>query len=492
MSAISLKSITGITSITTPAGVDNQLTLHTNDTTQRVKVTQSGIEVVGVATFQDIDVDGHTNLDNVSIAGVTTTTETIRIQGNNKYLQVGASNQIGVVHTGGEAFITNSTGHLTHRCDVHKWENNAGSSEYFRIDSDGKLLIGITASTSSDANLQVFKPSGNNSTIVVGNVATSASGLSRVDFCPSNSTVGARIECHATEDFSSVANRTADLVFVTRKDGINSEKLRIKADGKIGQYTSTPFYDFHSYKSSGTTRARLQTNGTSGSDYADMVVQAGGGNYIQQFIYGSGYGYLNGAASVSMTYGNIANAPVYFSTNNTSRALFDTSGNLNILDGNLIVASGHGISFSATSDGGNSSTSSSELLDDYEEGSWTPVIKGSSSPGTATYVSRSARYVKVGRLVHVYADVRWSAHNGSGGLEVHGLPYAQIGGYWGHFGVNYNSGMSYATDVHYGWANIGGDYIRYWETNSSGGSGTLALDSVVGEVHFYGHYLTTA
>tara|TARA_B100000575_G_scaffold96779_1_gene77197 strand:+ start:114 stop:2198 length:2085 start_codon:yes stop_codon:yes gene_type:complete len=71
MSAINLKSITGITSITTPAGVDNQLTLHTNDTTQRVKVTQSGIEVVGIATFQDIDVDGHTNLDNVNIAGVT-------------------------------------------------------------------------------------------------------------------------------------------------------------------------------------------------------------------------------------------------------------------------------------------------------------------------------------------------------------------------------------------------------------------------------------
>ena len=74
MSAISLKSISGITSITTPAGVDNQLTLHTNDTTQRVKVTQSGIEVVGVATFQDIDVDGHTNLDNVNISGVTTAT----------------------------------------------------------------------------------------------------------------------------------------------------------------------------------------------------------------------------------------------------------------------------------------------------------------------------------------------------------------------------------------------------------------------------------
>ena len=34
---------------------------------------------------RDIDVDGHTNLDNVSIVGVTTTTSNIEIKGNNKY-----------------------------------------------------------------------------------------------------------------------------------------------------------------------------------------------------------------------------------------------------------------------------------------------------------------------------------------------------------------------------------------------------------------------
>ena len=42
MSAISLKSITGITSITTPAGVDNQLTLHTNDTSEKLRITSEG------------------------------------------------------------------------------------------------------------------------------------------------------------------------------------------------------------------------------------------------------------------------------------------------------------------------------------------------------------------------------------------------------------------------------------------------------------------
>ena len=114
----------------------------------------------GVSIPKDLDVDGHTNLDNVSIAGVTTTTETIRIQGNNKYLTVGASNQIGVVHTGGEGFITNSSGHFTHRSDVHKWENFAGSSEYLRIDNTGILLVGHSSSPTSDADkLQVISTS---------------------------------------------------------------------------------------------------------------------------------------------------------------------------------------------------------------------------------------------------------------------------------------------------------------------------------------------
>ena len=35
--------------------------------------------VAGVSTFQDIDVDGHTNLDNVNAAGVVTTTSTVNM-----------------------------------------------------------------------------------------------------------------------------------------------------------------------------------------------------------------------------------------------------------------------------------------------------------------------------------------------------------------------------------------------------------------------------
>ena len=106
MSAISLKSITGITSITTPAGVDNQLTLHNNNTTEAVKLDIAGnlhfhnhLNITGISTAAnfktgtsnlhntglnvfDLDVDGHTNLDNVSIAGVTTFAGNVNSSGN--------------------------------------------------------------------------------------------------------------------------------------------------------------------------------------------------------------------------------------------------------------------------------------------------------------------------------------------------------------------------------------------------------------------------
>ena len=74
MSAISLKSITGITSITTPAGVDNVFTVHTNDTTERFRIDQTGNQnIVGIVTVtKDLDVDGQTSLDHTTIAGIVT------------------------------------------------------------------------------------------------------------------------------------------------------------------------------------------------------------------------------------------------------------------------------------------------------------------------------------------------------------------------------------------------------------------------------------
>ena len=79
MSAIHTKSLTGITSITTPPGVDNVFTVHSNDTTERFRVDLNGNQsIAGILTVsQDLDVDGHTNLDNVSVAGVSTFSDNV-------------------------------------------------------------------------------------------------------------------------------------------------------------------------------------------------------------------------------------------------------------------------------------------------------------------------------------------------------------------------------------------------------------------------------
>ena len=87
------------------------------------------------------------------------------------------------------------------------------------------------------------------------------------------------------------------------------------------------------------------------------------------------------------------------------------SGNVTITSGNLIVASGNGVDFSATSDG--TGTDSSELLDDYEEGTFTPTMYGDTTAGTPNYDARGGAYTKIGQLVHFTCYLRMNALTGA-------------------------------------------------------------------------------
>jgi len=81
-------------------------------------------------------------------------------------------------------------------------------------------------------------------------------------------------------------------------------------------------------------------------------------------------------------------------------AITTTSGtdNFTVADGNLVIGtSGHGIDFSATSD---ATGKTSELLDDYEVGTWTPAFSGLSN---TPVLSASGKYVKVGSIVYLSA-----------------------------------------------------------------------------------------
>ena len=65
------------------------------------------------------------------------------------------------------------------------------------------------------------------------------------------------------------------------------------------------------------------------------------------------------------------------------------------------------------------------ILDDYEEGTWTIAIQGSSSNPTVGYNFRVGTYVKIGRNVTLNGHFRTSSvSGGSGDVLITGLPFA--------------------------------------------------------------------
>ena len=97
---------------------------------------------------------------------------------------------------------------------------------------------------------------------------------------------------------------------------------------------------------------------------------------------------------------------------------------LTLTTGNLIVASGQGVDFSATA-----GTGTSELLADYEEGTWTPLISGSGL-GIVNFTSTAALgvYTKVGRLVTIYCRYTYTSIGSVGNdfAFMSGLPFASL------------------------------------------------------------------
>lgn len=118
-----------------------------------------------------------------------------------------------------------------------------------------------------------------------------------------------------------------------------------------------------------------------------------------------------------------SNQPLYLSTNNTVQVQVETSGDVKINTGNVVMGtSGKGIDFSATS---HPAGMTSELLNDYEEGTWTIGLAfGGASVGLTTS-SSTGRYTKVGRQVTVTGLlVLTSKGSSTGGASVTGLPFS--------------------------------------------------------------------
>ena len=139
-----------------------------------------------------------------------------------------------------------------------------------------------------------------------------------------------------------------------------------------------------------------------------------------------------------------ANTGQYLSTATYPHWFTDAAGTGDLLkintSGNLIVNSGSGIDFSATA-----GTGTSELFDDYEEGTWTPTVQGAGTAGTYTLSGTTAKYTKVGNQVTVWGQFGFSAASGGTNYTViGGLPFTYAAGA-GVFGAVRTDSFNFTT-----------------------------------------------
>ena len=127
----------------------------------------------------------------------------------------------------------------------------------------------------------------------------------------------------------------------------------------------------------------------------------------------------------------------YFGTNSAFGLEFATSNNVRMTlntTGNLAFANGLGIDFSAKTPDG-SGTLGSEVLNDYEEGTWTPAYSPTSGAFTTLPTVGSGRYRKIGDTVFFWIDLRTAGTvvlgTASGDIQITGFPFtcSSAGGY---------------------------------------------------------------
>jgi hypothetical protein len=110
------------------------------------------------------------------------------------------------------------------------------------------------------------------------------------------------------------------------------------------------------------------------------------------------------------------NHPIEFLFNTATKTKMTIDGGLNFEE------SGAGIVFDWQTQ---ASGATSDKLDHYEEGTWTPTIdRLDTSPTTATYTYNTGRYTRIGNVVTVYFDMTISALGGGAGrFVIAGLPF---------------------------------------------------------------------
>ena len=447
----------------------HELKLLTNNTSQ-VEITSGGDVGIGATPAF-----GSGSGLEVSRSG----TATVRVE------------RTGSTASSGEFFAGNGKVVLSSISNNHL-EFRTNNTEAMRIDSSGRLLLGSDAAVSVTGGARQFQIEGtsgvtssmsiirntNNASGSVISMSKSRSGSDGgVTIVADNDVLG-EIRFGGADgiDHDSIAavigaevdgtpganDMPGALVFSTTADGAASatERMRIDSSGNLlVSLTSTSGIATGSTANNGayidySVGAVVSQSSANKNFYAAKASGYSDPDFISFQVDGSAVGSIGtvssdiyiGTGDTTIRFADGSDAILATGTNSATRDGAIDLGHPShrfkdlYLSGNVKVANGQGIDFSATAN--STGTMSSELLDDYEEGTFTATLSASNTAPTITGNNNfTCQYEKVGAIVHCrgYTGTKSITNVGVGIAKITGLPFTNSGSYYGVVNFTHNT-----------------------------------------------------
>jgi hypothetical protein len=291
---------------------------------------------------------------------------------------------------------------------------------------------------------------------------------------------------------ASINNLTGSLITTSSNnviaiDGLNTYTSSLKAAAIVSSSQQiTNYFTFaktgsaNTFYGNQTITGSLFISGSGGNpSQAIQIIRdtVGNGTVVEEsnmaitILSAPGQTKLAMGASNAGNYGYIQAMQDGTSWPNRSLTLQPRGGDVTISNGNLVMGtSGKGIDFSATSN--SSGTMGSELLNDYEEGTWTPTLTCDTSPSGVAYSDRYGKYTKIGRVVHIQFIIGLTSKGtGTGDSFISGLPFTVANdmgsGEPACVNISLCTGLSTSVYVLAGWADNGSTNIQLRKTTAA-------------------------
>ena len=134
----------------------------------------------------------------------------------------------------------------------------------------------------------------------------------------------------------------------------------------------------------------------------------------------------------------------------------------------------------------------SQLLNWYEEGPFTPTVVGLTTAGTATYAYQYGRYTRIGNRVMFNIYIQWSLHTGTGFLSIAGLPFTTNAASPNYHSVTIGQVSTIPTTVNtipMALIYNNSTSIRLWETPIGGGATGGVAMTAAANISLSGQYM---